>query len=65
MRIIAAMYVRLRELGYVEGKTIVVDWRRSAGANSELRSLAIDRVRSKPDVIFVFGTPAARGFGGD
>ena len=50
----------LRELGYVEGKNIVIEWRRTGGANAELRSLTTDLVHSKPDVIVVFTTPAAR-----
>ena len=47
-------------LGYVEGKSIAIDWRRSAGAVDELRSLATDLAHSKPDLIVAFGTPAAR-----
>ena len=32
----------LHELGYIEGKNIVIEWRRSAGTDQELRSLAAD-----------------------
>jgi len=50
----------LAKLGYAEGKSIAIDWRRSAGAVDELRSLAIDLGRSKPDLIVVFGTLGTR-----
>jgi putative ABC transport system substrate-binding protein len=50
----------LRELGYTEGKDLVIDWRRSAGMDEELRSLAADFARSKVEVIVVNTTAAAR-----
>ena len=49
----------LRELSYVEGKNIVIGWRRSAGGAEE-RSLAAELARSQLDVIVVFSTPAAQ-----
>jgi putative ABC transport system substrate-binding protein len=50
----------LRELGYTEGKNIVIEWRRSAEHYDNLRSLADDLVRSKIDLIVALGTPASR-----
>ena len=50
----------LREFGYIEGKTIVIEWRRSAGPDEELRKLAAELARSKAQVIVVYGTPATR-----
>lgn len=50
----------LRELGCIDGKNVVIELRRSAGADEELRSLAADLARSKPELIVAFGTPAAR-----
>jgi putative tryptophan/tyrosine transport system substrate-binding protein len=50
----------LREANYIEGKNIVIEWRRFGVANEELRSLAVDLVRSKVQVIVAYGTPAAR-----
>jgi putative ABC transport system substrate-binding protein len=50
----------LLKLGYVEGKNIGIDWRRSGGSIEEERSLAIDLLHSKPDLIVVFSTPTAR-----
>jgi putative ABC transport system substrate-binding protein len=49
----------LRELGYIEGKSIAIEWRRSAGGDED-RTLATELVRSKPDVVVVFSTIAAR-----
>jgi putative ABC transport system substrate-binding protein len=50
----------LRELGYVEGKNVITEWLRSAGAEEEERSLVADLAREKVDVIVVFNTVAAR-----
>ena len=54
----------LRDLGYIEGKSILIEWRRvlgtSAETNEELRSLVASLARSKVDLIVVFSTPAAR-----
>ena len=49
----------LRELGYIEYKSIVIEWR-SAGTPEELRSAAANLVRARVDVMVVFSTPAAR-----
>jgi putative ABC transport system substrate-binding protein len=49
----------LRELGYVEGRNIVVDWRRSAGGDEDA-SVAASLARSNLDVVVVFSTPGAR-----
>jgi len=50
----------LRDLGYIEGKTIVIEWRRSSGTMEELQALATDLARSKVELIVASGTPAAR-----
>ena len=50
----------LRELGYVEGKNIFIELRRSAGSETEMRSLALDLARSKVDLIVTRGSPATR-----
>jgi putative ABC transport system substrate-binding protein len=41
----------LRELGYVEGKNIVIEYRWAEGKSERLSELAIDLARSKVDVI--------------
>ena len=45
----------LVKLGYVERKNIAIEWRRSGGSVDQERSLAIDLLRSKPNVIVAFG----------
>jgi putative ABC transport system substrate-binding protein len=50
----------LRDLGYIEGRTILVEWRRSAGTAEELGALAAELARSKVDLIVASGSPAAR-----
>ena len=50
----------LRELGYIEGKSIVIEWRRSTGTQEELRLLAADLIRSGVDLIVTAGTSATR-----
>ena len=48
----------LRELGYVEGKNIVIEWRSAEGKLERLPELAAELVRLKVDVI-VTGGPTA------
>ena len=45
----------LRELGYVEEKNIVIEWRRHEGKIDRLPALATEPVRLKVDVIVVTG----------
>jgi putative ABC transport system substrate-binding protein len=49
---------RLRELGYVEGKTIVIDYLSADGRYERLAALAAELVRRKVDVIFANATSA-------
>ena len=57
---IAAFRQGLRELGYVEGKTIVIEWRSAEGQLERLPSLAAELVRLKVDVIVTAGPSATR-----
>src|SRR5881409_3344908 len=50
----------LRELGYVEGKNIVLEWRSSEGKFDRLPALAAELVRLKVDIIVTPGAPATR-----
>ena len=50
----------LRELGYVEGKNIVIEWRSAEGKADRLPTLAAELVRLKVDVIVTVGPPATR-----
>jgi putative tryptophan/tyrosine transport system substrate-binding protein len=49
----------LRELGYVEGKNIIIEYRVSKGEFDRFHALAAELVRLKVDVIVTQGTPAA------
>jgi putative ABC transport system substrate-binding protein len=48
----------LRELGYMEGKNIVIDWRFAEGRADRLAGLAAELVGLKVDVIVTSGPPA-------
>ncbi len=50
----------LRDLGYVEGKTVSFDWRPPGKSEAEMRAVANDFVRSRVDLVVAFTTPAAR-----
>jgi len=48
----------MRELGYVEGENLVIEWRFADGKAERLPSLATELVELKVDVLVVSGTPA-------
>jgi len=48
---------RLRELGYVEGKTLAIEWRSAEGRFDRLPLLAGELVKAQVDVIVTTGTP--------
>jgi putative ABC transport system substrate-binding protein len=50
----------LRELGYVEGKNIVIEYRAAEGKLDRLPALAAELVRLKVDVIVTAGPPGTR-----
>ena len=50
----------LRELGYVEGRNIVIEWRQAEGKRDRLPALAAELVRLKVDVIVTGGPTATR-----
>jgi len=50
----------LRELGYVEGKNIVIEWRSAEGKVDRLPALAAELVRLKVDVIVTTGPTGTR-----
>jgi ABC-type uncharacterized transport system substrate-binding protein len=50
----------LRELGYVEGKNIVIEWRYAEGKLDRLPAFAADLVRLKVDVIVTGGPVTTR-----
>src|SRR5215470_4377320 len=48
---IAAFSQRLRELGWIEGRNIAIDFRSAEGQSERLSDLATELVRLKVDVI--------------
>jgi putative ABC transport system substrate-binding protein len=56
-RVVDAFRQRLRNLGYVEGQNIAIEYRWAEGENNRLPKLASELVRLKPDVIVAAGTP--------
>jgi putative tryptophan/tyrosine transport system substrate-binding protein len=57
---IEALQQGLRELGYVEGKNIVIEWRSAEGKADLLPALAVELVRLKVDIIVAAGTSDTR-----
>ena len=49
----------LRDLGYVEGQNLVIEFRWAQGKNERLPELAAELVRLKPDVLVTHGPPGA------
>jgi putative ABC transport system substrate-binding protein len=50
----------LRELGYVEGKNLLLDWRSAEGKYERFSGMAAELVRMKADIIVTEGTPATQ-----
>ncbi|RPI41259.1 MAG: ABC transporter substrate-binding protein [Betaproteobacteria bacterium] len=50
----------MRELGYVEGKNLAIEWRSAEGSSERLPALAAELVKLNVDVIVAGGTPATR-----
>src|SRR5947208_1912815 len=50
----------LRELGYVEGRTAIIEWRFWEGKPERLRDAVAELVRLNPDVIVVGGSEATK-----
>ena len=55
-----AFFQGLRELGYVEGKNIIIQWRSAEGKRGRLLALAEELVRLKVDVILSVGASTTR-----
>jgi putative ABC transport system substrate-binding protein len=49
----------LHDLGYVEGRDFVMEYRFADGHPDRLPELAADLVRARVDVIITYGTPAS------
>ena len=55
---LGAFSMGMRDLGYVEGKNLVIEWRFAAGHYERLPDLAAELVRLKVDVIVALGPPS-------
>jgi ABC-type uncharacterized transport system substrate-binding protein len=55
---VAAFVQRLRELGWMEGRTITIEYRWAEGREERFAEIAAEFVRLKVDVIVTSGTPA-------
>ena len=47
----------MRELGYVEGKNLAIEWRFASGSYERLSGLAVELVKLNPEVIVTHATP--------
>ena len=56
---VAAFAGRLRELGWIEGRTITIEYRWAEGRADRFVQIAAEFVRLKVDVIVTSGTPQA------
>jgi putative ABC transport system substrate-binding protein len=55
-----AFHEGLRDLGYVEGKNIIIEYRFGGRKREQIPTLAAELVRQRVDVIFAGGTPVAQ-----
>src|SRR5687768_9510204 len=55
---VPAFITGLRELGYVEGKTVAIEWRSARGDTRRLPALAEELVRLRVDLIVAVQTQA-------
>ena len=56
---VAAFVQRLHELGWIEGRTVAIEYRWAEGRTERFAELATEFVRLKVDVIVTSTTPAA------
>jgi len=59
LRGVPAFWERLRELGWIEGKNLVIEARSAEGHVERLPALMNQLVALNVDVLFIYGTPAA------
>ena len=50
----------LRQMGYIEGKSIIIEWRYADGQDTRLAELAAELVKLNVDVIVTASTPTIR-----
>jgi putative ABC transport system substrate-binding protein len=54
---VAAFVQRLHELGWIEGRTVAIEYRWAEGRGEHFAEIAAEFVRLKVDVIVTYGTP--------
>jgi ABC-type uncharacterized transport system substrate-binding protein len=54
---VAAFVQRLRELGWIEGRTVAIEYRWAEGRDERFAQIAAEFVRRKVDIIVTSGTP--------
>jgi putative tryptophan/tyrosine transport system substrate-binding protein len=54
-----ALVKRLRELGWIENRTVAIEYRWAEGREARFAEFAAEFVRLKVDVIFTYGTPSS------
>jgi putative tryptophan/tyrosine transport system substrate-binding protein len=59
VQMVAAFVQRLRELGWIEGRTVEIEYRWAEGRNERYSEIAAEFVRLKVDVILTQGSQAA------
>jgi putative ABC transport system substrate-binding protein len=57
-RLVSALLQRLRELGYIENRTIAIEYRWTEGRNERYAAMAAELVGLNVDIIVALGTPA-------
>ena len=62
---VAAFVQRLRELGWIEGRTVAIEYRWAEGRTERYAEIAAEFVRLKVDVIVTAGERSSRGKAGD
>jgi putative tryptophan/tyrosine transport system substrate-binding protein len=56
--LVSAFMQRLRELGYIENRTVAIDYRWTEDGNDRYAAMAAELVRLRVDIIVALGTPA-------
>ena len=56
--LVSALMQRLHELGYIENRTVAIEYRWTEGRNERYAAMAAELVGLKADIIVALGTPA-------
>jgi ABC-type uncharacterized transport system substrate-binding protein len=54
-----AFLQRLRELGWIENRTVAIEYRWAEGREERFTEIAAEFIRLKVDIIFTYGTPSS------